>query len=744
MVQSIDDVRRRQQASRQGPGGRVPPHNLQAEESLLGAMLLSREAIADAVEICHAEDFYKPAHSHVFEAITSLYSQGEPVDLVTVAEELRRADLLEAIGGPTLLLTLQGSTPATSNAARYARIVEEHALLRRLIGVAGEIAELGYSLPDDVESAVDRAETMMFEVAQHRTADTMAPLRSLIDQSLDRLEQLYERNEAITGTPTGFIDLDELTSGLQPSALIIVGARPGMGKALALDTPIPTPDGWTTMGELAPGDLVIDEQGHPCRVTYTSPVFVGNRCFEIHFDDGSTIVADADHRWLAYDLPAWNAHLDRASNTITHHPRIVTTQEMVDEGVRTVNTGAPNWHIPVAALALHEQELLVDPYDLGRSLADIPATHLRASWKQRLELLQGVMDSAGALTADGVEVCLADRSLAEKVWELVCSLGHKARPIRQNPVRTADGRIEDAWAFAWTPVDPVFRLPQSADELARRARLEDSSEATRRAIVGISEVRSVPTRCISVDSPNHLFLAGDSMIPTHNTSFGLGMAAHAGMVERKPVLFFSLEMSHLELTSRLLCAEAKVDSSRLRNGKLLDADWEKIHRAIGSLAEAPIYIDDNPNTTIMEIRSKARRLKAKEGDLGLVVVDYLQLMTGRSSAESRQVEVAEMSRGLKILARELHCPVVALSQLSRNLESRGDKRPMLADLRESGSLEQDADVVMFLYRDEIYNPDSADKGIAEVIVAKHRNGPTGITNLAFLDRYTRFANMARV
>ena len=458
MVQSIDDVRRRQQASRQGPGGRVPPHNLQAEESLLGAMLLSREAIADAVEICHADDFYKPAHSHVFEAITSLYSQGEPVDLVTVAEELRRADLLEAIGGPSLLIALQGATPATSNASRYARIVEEHALLRRLIGVAGEIAELGYSLPDDVESAVDRAETMMFEVAQHRTADTMAPLRSLIDQSLDRLEQLYERNEAITGTPTGFLDLDELTSGLQPSALIIVGARPGMGK----------------------------------------------------------------------------------------------------------------------------------------------------------------------------------------------------------------------------------------------------------------------------------------------TSFGLGMAAHAGMVERKPVLFFSLEMSHLELTSRLLCAEAKVDSSRLRNGKLLDADWEKIHRAIGSLAEAPIYIDDNPNTTVMEIRSKARRLKAKEGDLGLVVVDYLQLMTGRTSAESRQVEVAEMSRGLKILARELHCPVVALSQLSRNLESRGDKRPMLADLRESGSLEQDADVVMFLYRDEIYNPDSADKGIAEVIVAKHRNGPTGITNLAFLDRYTRFANMARV
>lgn len=723
MVQSIDDVRRRQQASRQGPSGRVPPHNLQAEESLLGAMLLSREAIADAVEICHADDFYKPAHSHVFEAITSLYSQGEPVDLVTVAEELRRADLLDAIGGPTLLLTLQGATPATSNAARYARIVEEHALLRRLIGVAGEIAELGYSLPDDVEAAVDRAETMMFEVAQHRTADTMAPLRSLIDQSLDRLEQLYERNEAITGTPTGFIDLDELTSGLQPSALIIVGARPGMGKALALDTPIATPEGWTTMGELQVGDKVLDEHGRPCSVTYTSPVFVGNRCFRLHFDDGSTIVADADHRWLV-SAP------DRSD------ARVTTTLEMVDGGYRT-DAGAPRLHVPVAMVELPEVDVPVDPYDLGGALDGeaIPAEYLRASWKQRLALLQGLMDAAGSLTEVGVEISVPRRSLAAQVRELVCSLGHKPGPIEESGA---------GWRLSWMPLDPVFRQSCKADEIARRSRLTDTTSESMRAIVDIVEVPSVPTRCISVDSHSHLFLAGESMIPTHNTSFGLGMAAHAGMVERRPVLFFSLEMSHLELTSRLLCAEAKVDSSRLRNGKLLDADWEKIHRAIGSLAEAPIYIDDNPNTTVMEIRSKARRLKAKEGDLGLIVVDYLQLMTGRSNAESRQVEVAEMSRGLKILARELHTPVVALSQLSRNLESRADKRPMLADLRESGSLEQDADVVMFLYRDEIYNPDSADKGIAEVIVAKHRNGPTGITNLAFLDRYTRFANMARV
>jgi replicative DNA helicase len=227
------------------------------------------------------------------------------------------------------------------------------------------------------------------------------------------------------------------------------------------------------------------------------------------------------------------------------------------------------------------------------------------------------------------------------------------------------------------------------------------------------------------------------------TSFALNAIAHAAMHANRPALLFSLEMSRLEISQRLLCSEARVDASRVRNGKLNEEDWSRISHGVGRLAEAPIWIDDNPQTTVMEIRAKSRRLKSRVGDLGMVVVDYLQLMTGRSGAESRQVEVAEISRGLKILARELECPVVALSQLSRGLESRQDKRPMLADLRESGSIEQDADVVMFLYRDEVYNADSADIGTAEILVSKHRSGPTGMVRLAFLPHFTRFANMAR-
>src|SRR5437764_14106925 len=226
MVQSIDDARRRQQRV-----GRVPPHNLEAEESLLGAMLLSGDAIASAVNIhLSAEDFYKPAHGHVYDAICTLYAQGEPVDPVTVAEELRRADLHDLVGGLPALLSLEARTPATSNAARYARIVEDHALLRRLIGVAGEIAEIGYELPDDVAMAVDRAEAMVYEVAQRRVTDSMVDIRALLEQSLDHLEALYDRGEEITGIPTGYTDLDQILAGLQPSNLVIVGARPSMGK----------------------------------------------------------------------------------------------------------------------------------------------------------------------------------------------------------------------------------------------------------------------------------------------------------------------------------------------------------------------------------------------------------------------------------------------------------------------------------------------------------------------------------
>ncbi|HUY64803.1 MAG TPA: replicative DNA helicase [Acidimicrobiales bacterium] len=724
----------------QAVGGRVPPHDLDAEESLLGAMLLSRDAIAAALECCTAEDFYKPANAHIFAAVTALYTRGEPADPVTVADELRRSGLIHAVGDGSVLLSLQVNTPSTGNASHYARIVEEHALLRRMVTVASEIAELGYSVPEDVAEVIDRAEALIFDVAQRRVVDTMSPLRELLAQSLDHLEHLFNRGESITGVPTGFADLDERLAGLQKSNLVVVGARPAMGKALALDTPVPTPSGWTTMGELAAGQQVFDERGRPCAVAYTSPVFVGHRCYRVSFDDGSQVVADAGHRWLVHDAGAWDAvQAEEAWLAAGADPdaapeerarvercgRVVTTEEMA--------TGAGDrWSVALSgALELPVAELPTDPYRLGLRLAHgaepMSPLYLRASAKQRLALLQGLVDGSAAASAPtgsdahrGVALELSPRALAEQVRELACSLGLAPGPLQ--PVCCGPAG-DTAWRVGWVP---------SRGSGARR-------------VLAVEEVPSVPVRCIAVSSGSHLFLAGHSMVPTHNTSFALGIVAHAAVHARIPVLLFSLEMSHLELTQRLLCSEARVDATRMRNGRLLESDWPKISDAIGQLGDAPIYIDDNPNATVMDIRAKARRLKAREG-LGLVVVDYLQLMSGhsKSRAENRQVEVSEISRGLKVLARELEIPVVALSQLSRNLEMRQDKRPVLADLRESGSIEQDSDVVMFIYRDEIYNPDSAERGTAEIIIAKHRNGPTGTTHLAFMDHHTRFANMARV
>jgi replicative DNA helicase len=237
----------------------------------------------------------------------------------------------------------------------------------------------------------------------------------------------------------------------------------------------------------------------------------------------------------------------------------------------------------------------------------------------------------------------------------------------------------------------------------------------------------------------HNFVAADLFL--HNTAFGLGMATHIAKTSNRPVLVFSLEMGHVELTQRILSSESEVDSTKIRNGKLSESDWAKIGRAIGRL-EVPLYLDDNPRVTVMEIRAKARRLKMQRGDLGMIMIDYLQLMSGSANSENRQLEVSEISRNLKILARELEVPIVALSQLSRNLEARSDKRPMLSDLRESGSLEQDSDVVMFLYRDEVYNKESPDRGAAEVIIAKHRAGPIGDIRLVFRGQYTRFDNAA--
>ncbi|MFP5225449.1 MAG: replicative DNA helicase [Actinomycetota bacterium] len=439
---------------------RVPPHDLDAEESVLGAMLLSRTACSEVLETLRSgDDFYRPTHGKIFDAIRDLFARGEAVDAVTVVDELRRRGDLEQVGGAPYLHTLLQATPTAANALHYARIVGSHATLRRLIDAGTQIAQEAFDVPEDVDMALARAEELVYGVANRRGANEVASLRDLLDPAMERIEGLHARGSEITGLPTGFTEVDRKLAGLQPGNLIIVAARPAMGKS----------------------------------------------------------------------------------------------------------------------------------------------------------------------------------------------------------------------------------------------------------------------------------------------TFAINVAHHVVKKERQPAIIFSLEMSREEITQRIVCAESSIDLSHVRSGRMTDTDWRRLVDGMGRLADsAPLLIDDTSTITLSEIRARCRRQHAREG-LSLVVVDYLQLMQSPRRTENRVQEVAEISRGLKILAKELEVPVIAVSQLSRQLEQTGAKprKPRLADLRESGALEQDADVVMFISRDDYYDEESERKGEADILIEKHRNGPTGIATLAFLRQYTRFDNLAR-
>src|SRR2546423_7813702 len=419
-------------------------------------MMLSPGAIGAVSEVISASDFYRESHGTIYRAALDLYGHGEPVDAITLADKLDERGELEQVGGRVRVHELAAPVPATANAGHYARIVRDMSMLRGLIAAGGEIQRLGWDRPGETTELVDRAEQIVFDLAQERVTTEFSHIETLLKEGFERITALYEAGSELTGVPSGFRDLDKLTAGFQPGNLIIVAARPSMGKS----------------------------------------------------------------------------------------------------------------------------------------------------------------------------------------------------------------------------------------------------------------------------------------------AFALCMAANLALKSSVPVALFTLEMSKSEVTQRLMCSEAKVESNRLRTGKLLPDDWPRLTAACDKLAKAPIYVDDSASVTMTDVRSKSRRLKSREPNLGLIVVDYLQLMTNGGTAENRVQEVSQISRQLKILARDLDVPIVALSQLSRAVEQRHDKRPILSDLRESGSIEQDADLVVFIYRDEYYNDESDQQGVAEVILAKHRNGPTDGIKLSFLKRYAKFADLA--
>jgi replicative DNA helicase len=371
----------------------------------------------------------------------------------------------------------------------------------------------------------------------------------------------------------------------------------------------------------------------------------------------------------------------------------------------------------------------------------IPTEYLRASEAQRRALLAGLLDTDGTVTVGGgVQFSVTNKRLADDVAELVVSLGYRC----QITTKAVNGRREDsstAYTLNFSTDEDVFGLSRKAILHKERRGAVNTARSGSRFIVDVRPVSSVPVRCVEVNNTSHMYLAGRSMVPTHNSTLGLDFMRSCSIKNQLPSVFFSLEMSKSEIVMRLLSAEAKIKLADMRSGRMSDDDWTRLARRMSEISEAPLYIDDSPNLTMMEIRAKARRLHQKAG-LRLIVIDYLQLMTSGKKVESRQQEVSEFSRNMKLLAKELEVPVIAMSQLNRGPEQRTDKKPMLSDLRESGAIEQDADMVILLHRPDAFDRDDPRGGEADLIVAKHRNGPTKTITVAHQLHLSRFANMA--
>ncbi len=843
--------------------GRVPPQDIGAEQCVLGGLLLSKDVIADVVEILRSGDFYRPAHSTIFDTVLDLYGRGEPADPITVAAALADAGALARVGGAGYLHTCVTAVPTAANAAYYARIVAERAVMRRLLEAGTRIVQLAYGTgaPHDVDDVVDLAQQMVYDVADRRSTEDFAVLEQLLQPTLDEVEAAGGQVGLMRGVPTGFSDLDRLLGGLHPGQLIMLAGRPGFGKALALDTPLPTPNGWTTMGEVEAGDRLIGADGLPTTGLPATEVMYGRPCYEVEFSDGSVIIADGSHEWLTHT---------RYSRRYAKAPAVRTTDQIsetlrADTADQRLNHSVSN----ARPIRLPERDLPLPPYTLGAWLGDghsagarittadleilgyieadglvvtpstahpmmygfrlpslpdipnrgcvvcgvsfrpkaltvqacgrscaarshglaaqveapcpgcgerlrnadvgvrqcmacvrtlgsvnarlrtlgalhnkhIPTLYLRASEPQRRALLAGLLDTDGTVGTPGnVQYTSTSQRLAQDVHELVTSLGYRCT-INAKKVAGRRESSSTAYTVSFSTADAVFRLTRKQAAHKKRCRTVNSTRNRLRYIVDVRPVPSVPVRCVQVDNAGQLYIAGRSMIPTHNSTLGLDVARAAAIANGLPSAIFSLEMSKIEITMRLLSAEARVALHALRSGHLSDDEWTRLAGRMGEISDAPLYVDDTPNMTLMEIRAKARRLRQRH-DLRLVVVDYLQLMTSPKRVESRQQEVSELSRGLKLLAKELEIPVIAVSQLNRGPEQRTDKRPQLSDLRESGSLEQDSDVVILLHREDYYDKESPRAGEADFIVAKHRNGPTDTITVAAQLHLSRFVDMA--
>ncbi len=831
---------------------RVPPHNLEAEQGVLGSMLLDRDAIARTVEILRPEDFYRDAHRVIFAAMVDLFERGEPVDLITVTNRLAEGGKLEDVGGPTYLASLPNTVPTAANVDFYAGIVLEKAMLRALIGVGTRIAALGYEGADDVATLIDEAEKLVFGIASRRNVQDFQPIKEILKASFEKIDKRYQEKGTVTGLPTGFTDFDMLTSGLQPADMIIVAARPSVGKCLTGDAEIVLEDGSIiTIEELyhrRTGRVLT--LAHDWTLRFVDPsAFVDDGpkpTFRITTESGRQVKCTAVHPFLtpkgwlplialrpgdriaiprivnvfgSRRLPKSEVQLlarltadhgssecpyvpNQPSQTTRVSPRMNDSLHEAPAPEGTLgNYLASACHISPATNAIR-QSRTAKPASARithrPSPHAIPPVVFTLAKDQLALFLKTLFASKGWIVPDGDHVSLiaystASERQARQVQHLLLRFGIMAS---LQPTLPSTRRDQAAWCLKIT--DPAslqtfereIGIPRHSNRVSKAAGIprttltislyllrssrEGASDAAlphsraRRSfpqgtgsIVDDSAVADTPggvywDRVVSVEPAGvhrvydltipdtHNFVAND--ICVHNTTFATNIAQHAAIVHKVPVAIFSLETSKEQLVQRILCAEAQVDNTKLRTGFLADEDWRRLARAMGGLSEAPIYIDDSPTLSVIEMRAKARKLKAEHG-LGLIVIDYIQMIQSYKRAENRTQELSEIARSIKSLAKELDVPIIAISQLSRAVESLGQKRPMLSHLRESGELEQTADLVVFLYREDYYDLERAQRegkeNVCEVIIAKHRNGPIGTIELYFHKEYSRFANLER-
>ena len=879
---------------------RVTPQSLEAEQSTLGAMMMERDAIARAVETLQAEDFYRELHNKIFKAILTLFDRGEPVDMITTVEELRRRGQLEEVGGAAYLEALIYSCPSAANVESYAKAVAEKSILRQLAKAADQIQGWTYGDVEDVNILVDQSEKEIFKIGSKRLGEGFSHIKPLLMAAYDQIESQFLRKGEATGTPTGFTDLDDITSGLQPTDLIIVAARPSMGKCLSARTLIDDPlsgerisieecvrrrqqwvYGVSDAGQVRPTRVSdwIDSGVKPCfrvstrlgrsvEVTGHHPFLTVDGWTPLHdLKIGSHIamprsvpIFGADESWsfervrlLAYfiaegGLTGTVPKFTNADAVLVNDFQAAIETEFPELEVKPANASGIDWKVvrpargkgmaPNRATAWLREIGLMGKSAAHKSFPDTVWTWNRA---RMAEFLRVVFSCDGSIYKLGdfprIEFAVASEKLASdvqhaltrfgivaKLWrkgarcwrveitdpgavlryqaeigwvgekaarfqnetftnralpKRVSNCGHAPREVwdlvRASAKRRGLSLVELARRAGETTAsgkyggyNPHARRGLPSHRLARYAEVLGDAHLQKIAspdlywdeIISIEPLGEVQVYDLTVPDGSN-FIAQDVCV--HNTALCLNIAHHVAMHERLPVAIFSLEMSRDQLVQRLICSEAQINSRDLRRGFLQDSDWHRVTNAVNNLYQAPIFIDDQPSATTFEMRAKARRLAAEHGQLGLIVIDYLQLAHSSGKAENRVNEISEIARAFKSMARELKAPLIALSQLSRAVEQREDKRPMLSDLRESGSIEAEADVVAFIYRPSYYKnkifkkdgqsergmpganvphePDP-DEGIAEIIIGKQRNGPVGTVRMSFQPEFARFTNLA--